>query len=64
MEPRVGRGAGWVAYSAIVLGIAGIFGIIDGLMAVYKSTFFTAERRLRVQRPQGMGLDHLRGRVP
>jgi len=41
MDPRSSRGAGWVAYSAIVLTIAGIFGIIDGLMAVYKSSFFT-----------------------
>jgi hypothetical protein len=41
MDPRSGRGAGWVAFSAIVLTIAGIFGIIDGLMAVYRSAFFT-----------------------
>jgi hypothetical protein len=40
MDPRSRTGRGWVAYSAIVLTIAGIFGVIDGLMAVYKSTFF------------------------
>ena len=40
MDPRSRTGRGWVAYSAIVLTIAGIFGVIDGLMAVYKSSFF------------------------
>ena len=40
MDPRSRAGRGWVAYSAIVLTIAGIFGVIDGLMAVYKSSFF------------------------
>jgi len=42
MDPRSRTGRGWVAYAAIVLTIAGIFGVIDGLTAVYKSTFFTA----------------------
>ncbi len=41
MDPRSNRGRGWVMYSAIVLSIAGIFGLIDGLVAVYKSAFFT-----------------------
>ena len=36
------RGAGWVTFSAIALFIAGVFALIDGLMAVYRSTFFTA----------------------
>jgi len=40
MDPHARTGRGWVAYSAIVLTIAGIFGVIDGLMAVYKSSFF------------------------
>ena len=40
MDPRSRAGRGWVAYAAIVLTIAGIFGVIDGLMAVYKSSFF------------------------
>lgn len=35
------RGASWVMFSAIVLFIAGAFAVIDGLVAVYKSTFFT-----------------------
>ena len=42
MDPRSSRGRGWVAYSAIVLTIAGIFGVIDGLMAVYRSSFFVS----------------------
>jgi len=40
MKPRSGRG--WVSYSAVVLSLTGIFGIIGGLTAVYKSTFYTA----------------------
>lgn len=35
------RGRSWVMFSAIVLFIAGVFAVIDGLVAVYKSTFFT-----------------------
>ncbi len=42
MYPRTSRGAGWLTFSAIVLTIGGVFATIDGLMAVYKSTFFTA----------------------
>ena len=40
METR-SRGANWVLFSAIVLFVAGAFALIDGLVAVYKSTFFT-----------------------
>jgi hypothetical protein len=40
METR-SRGANWVMFSAIVLVIAGAFAVIDGLMAVYKSSFFS-----------------------
>ena len=35
------RGANWVMFSAIVLFVAGVFAVIDGLVAVNKSTFFT-----------------------
>ena len=42
MEPRTSRGTGWVGFSAVVLTIGGIFALIEGLTAVYKSTFFTA----------------------
>jgi hypothetical protein len=41
MEQVPSRTAGWLAFSAAVLIIGGIAGIVDGLMAVYKSTFFT-----------------------
>jgi hypothetical protein len=36
------RGANWIMFSAVVLVIAGVFAVIDGLVAVYKSTFFTS----------------------
>ena len=42
MEPRANRGTGWVGFSAVVLTIGGIFALIEGLTAVYKSSFFTA----------------------
>ena len=42
MEPRASRGTGWVGFSAVVLIIGGIFALIEGLSAVYKSLFFTA----------------------
>jgi hypothetical protein len=42
MDIRYGRGGGWIGFSAIVLVIGGIFGVFDGLMAVYKSRFFSA----------------------
>jgi hypothetical protein len=42
MELRETRGAGWLAFSAIVLILGGVFAVIDGLVAVYRSTFFTS----------------------
>lgn len=42
MEPRASRGSGLVGFSAVVLTIGGIFALIEGLTAVYKSSFFTA----------------------
>jgi hypothetical protein len=41
MDPRSYRGAGWVTFSAVVLAIGGLFALIDGLVAVNRSTFFT-----------------------
>jgi hypothetical protein len=41
MDPREPRGSGWRTYSGLVLALGGIFAAIDGLMAVYKSAFFT-----------------------
>ena len=40
METRESRAAGWQTFSGLVLALGGIFAAIDGLMAVYKSTFF------------------------
>ena len=40
MDTRETRGAGWQTFSGLVLALGGIFAVIDGLMAVYKSTFF------------------------
>lgn len=42
MGPRASRGTGWVGFSSVVLTIGGIFALIEGLTAVYKSSFFTA----------------------
>lgn len=42
MEQSPSRTSGWLAFSAAVLIIGGIAGIIDGLMAVYRSSFFSA----------------------
>ena len=41
MDPRSTRGAGWLAFSAVVLVIGGLFAMIDGLVAVNQSRFFS-----------------------
>lgn len=44
MDPtRDNTGFGWLSFASIVLIIGGVFGIIDGLMAVYRSRFYTAD---------------------
>jgi hypothetical protein len=40
MDSRQSRGAGWQTFSGLVLALGGIFAAIDGLMVVFKSTFF------------------------
>jgi hypothetical protein len=40
MDTRDDRARGWQTFSGLVLAIGGLFAVIDGLMAVYKSTFF------------------------
>ena len=40
MDPRESRAAGWQTFSGLVLALGGLFAVIDGLMAVYKSSFF------------------------
>jgi len=41
MDTRLGRGGGWLTFAAVVLLLSGIFNALDGLLAVYRSTFFT-----------------------
>jgi hypothetical protein len=40
MDSRDTRAAGWQAFSGLVLAFGGVFAVIDGLMAVYRSSFF------------------------
>jgi hypothetical protein len=35
-------GEGWITFAMIVLGIAGLFNIIDGIVALSKSSFYVA----------------------
>src|SRR5271157_2436761 len=42
MDARTRRGEGWIAFSVAVLLIGGVFAIIDGLVAVYRSRFFSS----------------------
>jgi hypothetical protein len=41
MDTRDTRASGWRTYSGLVLALGGVFAVVDGLMAVYRSTFFT-----------------------
>ena len=52
LEPRLDRGAvyevaergaGWIVFAAIMLALGGIIGLIDGIVAVSKSSFFVAD---------------------
>jgi hypothetical protein len=36
------RGSGWITFSAVVLGVAGTFNVVDGIVALGKSRFYTA----------------------
>lgn len=36
------RGAGWLTFSAIVLGLMGVFAFVDGILAISSSKVFTA----------------------
>jgi hypothetical protein len=36
------RGFGWLLFAATMLGLAGVFSIIDGIVALSRSRFFTA----------------------
>jgi hypothetical protein len=37
------QGLGWVAFSAIMLGIAGVWGVIEGILAISSSKVFVAD---------------------
>jgi hypothetical protein len=39
----LGKGGGWLTFGAVVLLVTGVFNVIDGLMAVYRSTFFVQD---------------------
>jgi hypothetical protein len=41
-EPIPEKGTGWLSFAAIMLGLAGLFGLIDGIIAVSKSSFYVA----------------------
>ena len=38
----VERGAGWLSFAAIMLVLGGIFGMVDGIVAISKSSFYVA----------------------
>ena len=40
MDTRDTRASGWQTYSGLVLALGGTFAVLDGLMAVYRSSFF------------------------
>jgi len=39
------KGAGWIAFAAIMLGFAGTLAVIDGIVALSKSSFYVAGSR-------------------
>jgi hypothetical protein len=43
MDPSESRASGWRTFSGLVLAFGGLFAVIDGLMAVYRSTFFSPD---------------------
>jgi hypothetical protein len=39
------RGAGWLFFAGTMLGLAGVFSTIDGIVALSKSSFYVADAR-------------------
>ncbi len=39
------RGGGWIAFAGIILGLAGIYNTIDGILAITKSNVYVAGAR-------------------
>jgi len=38
-------GTGWITYASIMLGLAGVFNVIDGIVGLSKSKFYVADAR-------------------
>jgi hypothetical protein len=36
-------GSGWIAYASLMLGLVGIFNVIDGIVALSRSKFYVAD---------------------
>jgi len=43
MNARASRATGWQTFSGLVLAFGGLFAVISGLTAVYRSTFFASD---------------------
>lgn len=41
-EYPVERGAGWLTFAAVMLGFGGVLGLMDGIVAVSRSSFYVA----------------------
>lgn len=38
-------GTGWITYASIMLGLAGVFSVVDGIVGLSKSKFYVADAR-------------------
>jgi len=38
-------GTGWITYASIMLGLAGVFNVIDGIVGLSKSKFYVADAK-------------------
>ena len=49
------KGAGWVFFAASMLALAGIVGLIDGIVTATKSSFYVSDARYVFSGPQTWG---------
>jgi len=49
------KGAGWLVFSAIMLGLAGLLGLIDGIVTATKSSFYVSGSRYVFSGPSTWG---------
>ena len=49
------KGAGWLIFSAIMLGLAGLLGLIDGIVTATKSSFYVSGSRYVFSGPSTWG---------